>query len=122
MRRRARIPPRASIYFARSLAPGLKTAEPTAIAPQWAICHHSGKLAGATAGRARGVVGGWPGGNAVAERRSVRIAEHFESLTDPRRREPTYPLVNIVVMALCAVLSGADDFVAIADWAREKKQ
>ncbi len=52
---------------------------------------------------------------------SVRIAEHFEGLTDPRRREVTYPLVNIVTMALCAVLSGADDFVAIADWSREKK-
>jgi len=57
------------------------------------------------------VAGGW----------SVRIEEHFESLTDPRRREPTYPLVNLVVMSLCAVLSGADDFVAIADWAKEKK-
>lgn len=52
---------------------------------------------------------------------SVRIAEHFEKLTDPRRREPTYPLVNLVVMALCAVMSGADDFVAIADWVRIKK-
>jgi hypothetical protein len=52
---------------------------------------------------------------------SVRIAEHFEKLTDPRRGEPKYPLVNLVVMALCGVMSGADDFVAIADWAREKK-
>lgn len=38
-----------------------------------------------------------------------------------RRREPTYPLVSIVVMTLCAVLSGADDFVAIAQWSREKR-
>lgn len=52
---------------------------------------------------------------------SLRIADHFESLTDPRRREPTYPLVNMVVMALCAVMSGADDFVSIADWAEEKE-
>jgi len=57
----------------------------------------------------------------VASVSSVRIADHFESLTDPRRREPKYPLVNIVVMALCAVMSGADDFVSIADWAKEKK-
>lgn len=53
---------------------------------------------------------------------SARIEEHFSELTDPRRREPTYPLVNIVVMALCAVLSGADDFVSIAHWAETKKQ
>lgn len=52
---------------------------------------------------------------------TARIEDHFAELTDPRRREGTYPLVNIVVMALCGVLSGADDFVAIAQWARTKK-
>lgn len=52
---------------------------------------------------------------------AARIEEHFRDLTDPRRREGTYPLVNIVVMALCAVVSGADDFVAIANWAKSKK-
>jgi len=52
----------------------------------------------------------------------VRIAEHFQELTDPRRREVTYPLINMVVMALCAVLSGADDFVSIARWANKKKE
>jgi predicted transposase YbfD/YdcC len=33
----------------------------------------------------------------------------------------TYPLINIVTIALCAVICGADDFVAIAAWGREKK-
>jgi len=51
----------------------------------------------------------------------ARIEEHFAHLTDPRRREGVYPLVNIVVIALCAVISGADDFVAIARWARIKR-
>lgn len=54
-------------------------------------------------------------------KKAARIEEHFQDLTDPRRREGTYPLVNVVVMALCAVVSGADDFVAIADWAESKK-
>ena len=49
---------------------------------------------------------------------TLDVRVHFENLTDPRRREPTYPLLNIVVMTLCAVISGADDFVAIAQWAR----
>jgi predicted transposase YbfD/YdcC len=49
------------------------------------------------------------------------LRTHFESLTDPRRREPTYPLDNMVVMLLCAVICGADDFVAIARWAELKK-
>ena len=52
---------------------------------------------------------------------SAAIEKHFAELTDPRRREGTYPLVNIVVMALCAVISGADDFVAIARWSETKK-
>ena len=49
------------------------------------------------------------------------LEEHFAELNDPRRGEVTYPLVNIVVIALCAVISGADDFVAIARWANLKK-
>ena len=53
---------------------------------------------------------------------STRIEDHFQTLTDPRRREGTYPLVNIVVMALCGVLSGADDFVSIAEWANNKRR
>ena len=52
---------------------------------------------------------------------SARIEEHFGSLTDPRRREGVYPLINIVTIALCAVISGADDFVAIARWAEVKQ-
>ena len=44
----------------------------------------------------------------------ARIQDHFADLTDPRRRKVTYPLVNIVTIAICAVICGADDFVAIA--------
>jgi len=50
------------------------------------------------------------------------IQEHFGDLTDPRRGVVTYPLVNVVTMSLCAVISGADDFVAIARWAEMKKE
>jgi predicted transposase YbfD/YdcC len=52
---------------------------------------------------------------------SARLDRHFASLTDPRRGEVTYPLINIVAIALCATIAGADDFVAIADWARQKQ-
>jgi predicted transposase YbfD/YdcC len=34
----------------------------------------------------------------------------------------TYPLVNIVTIAVCAVICGADDFVAIAEFGRAKKK
>ena len=52
---------------------------------------------------------------------SARIGKHFASLTDPRRGKVTYPLINIVTIALCATIAGADDFVAIAGWARQKQ-
>jgi predicted transposase YbfD/YdcC len=51
----------------------------------------------------------------------TRIDQHFAGPTDPRRRRVTYPLINIVTMALCAVIAGADDFVTIAAWARQKR-
>ena len=53
---------------------------------------------------------------------SVRIQDHFAELTDPRRRKVIYPLMNVVVIAVCAVIGGADDFVAIAEFGRKKRQ
>jgi predicted transposase YbfD/YdcC len=52
---------------------------------------------------------------------SARIHDHFAELSDPRRREVTYPLINVVVIAICAVIGGADDFVAIAKFGRTKR-
>ena len=52
---------------------------------------------------------------------SVRIQDHFASLSDPRRRKVVYPLINIVTIAICAVIAGADDFVTIAIWGRQKR-
>ena len=50
------------------------------------------------------------------------IGACFSSLTDPRRREVVYPLVNVVTIAICAVICGADDFVAIAAFGRKKQK
>lgn len=50
------------------------------------------------------------------------IEKHFADLTDPRTGKVTYPLLDIIVIALCAVMGGADDFVAIADFANTKKE
>src|SRR3954470_14311786 len=52
---------------------------------------------------------------------SAQIKKHFAGLTDPRRRKVVYPLINIVTIALCAVVAGADDFVTIAIWGRQKR-
>jgi len=55
-------------------------------------------------------------------KKSAKIEVHFRPLTDPRRRRPVYPLINIVVIAICAVICGADDFMAIAAFGRKKRQ
>lgn len=53
---------------------------------------------------------------------SPQIQDHFADLTDPRRRKVTYPLVNVVTIAICAVICGADDFVAIAKFGNKKRE
>lgn len=58
----------------------------------------------------------------MSQTKSARLQDHFADLTDPRRREVTYPLINIVVIAVCAVICGADDFVAIAAFGEKKRE
>ena len=58
----------------------------------------------------------------MSTKKSASIDVHFADLTDPRRREGTYPLISFVVIAICAVISGADDFVAIAEFGVIKRK
>jgi hypothetical protein len=48
------------------------------------------------------------------------LLEHFASLKDPRTREPTHDLQELLLTAVCAVLSGADGWAAVALWGRAK--
>jgi predicted transposase YbfD/YdcC len=57
----------------------------------------------------------------MADDLSAQVKRHFATLTDPRRRKVTHPLINLVTIALCAVIAGADDFVTIAAWGRHKR-
>ena len=52
---------------------------------------------------------------------SSKFIDHFSDVSDPRRGEPVYPLQNILFIAICAVICGADDFVAIARFGRRRK-
>jgi len=63
-----------------------------------------------------------PKGQTPAPQKSARLQDHFKTLTDPRRRKVKYPLVNIVLMAICAVICGAEDFVVIAALGRNERQ
>ena len=48
--------------------------------------------------------------------------QSLQRVTDPRPGEPIYPLVNILFMSICAVIAAADDYVAIARFAKTKKE
>ncbi len=51
------------------------------------------------------------------------VARHFEELEDPRSTvNRQHPLVRVVVIALMAVLAGADGPTAIAKWAALKEE
>jgi predicted transposase YbfD/YdcC len=51
------------------------------------------------------------------------IARHFETLEDPRSSvNRKHPLVSVVVIALMAVLAGANGPTAIAEWAALKEE
>jgi predicted transposase YbfD/YdcC len=51
------------------------------------------------------------------------VKDHFLSLSDPRILLKTrHKLIDVVVITLCAVIAGADDWVEIAAFGREKEQ
>ncbi len=61
---------------------------------------------------------------AVSPRKSVSkmpVCEIAVTLDAPRRREGLDPLINVVTIAVCAVVCGADDFVALAAWGHTKQ-
>jgi predicted transposase YbfD/YdcC len=52
---------------------------------------------------------------------SVRLVDVWVGVRDPRQaKKVEHPLVELLVVAVCAVLSGADTFVAVEVWGKEK--
>lgn len=49
------------------------------------------------------------------------LIKQFESLEDPRVRQPEHLLLDIVAIAILAVLSGADDMVAVETYGKAKQ-
>jgi hypothetical protein len=49
------------------------------------------------------------------------LVDHFSALDDPRQAwKVAYPLPEILLLVLCGVMAGADDFVEIERWGRRK--
>ena len=52
----------------------------------------------------------------------VSITAHFADLRDPRlERTKAHDLATILVIAICASIGGANDWVAVAKFGRSKK-
>ena len=51
----------------------------------------------------------------------LRVVDVFVGIRDPRQaKKVEHDLVELLVIAVCGVLAGADDFVEIEEWANEK--
>lgn len=58
----------------------------------------------------------------MEEQVSATLTTHFGNLTDPRvERTKLHPLFDILVIAICAILAGADNWEDIADFGRAKQ-
>lgn len=50
------------------------------------------------------------------------VLDYFSTLEDPRQSwKVVYPLQEILLVVLCGMISGADNFVEIERWARRKE-
>lgn len=53
----------------------------------------------------------------------ISLAEHFAELEDPRvERTRVHPLINIVLIGLCAVICGAQSFTQMEQFGKAKRQ
>ena len=51
----------------------------------------------------------------------ITIADHFANMTDPRvERSRQHKLIDIITIAICAVICGADTWVDIESYGRAK--
>lgn len=57
----------------------------------------------------------------MAEIKGVSLVEHFGDLEDPRvERTKIHQLSDIIVIAICAVICGADNWVEIEEFGHAK--
>jgi len=59
----------------------------------------------------------------VANNGSASFHQHFQDLPDPRvERTRKHPLINVVFMAVCGILSGADSIAGIHEFALDRRR
>lgn len=50
----------------------------------------------------------------------ISLLEAFEELSDPRSRECAYQLDELLLAAICAVISGAESWTSVVEWSEMK--
>ena len=59
----------------------------------------------------------------MEKKKGLLIQEHFSDLHDPRAAHKTaHNLTDIIMIAICAVICGADGWVDVAAWGRAKEE
>jgi predicted transposase YbfD/YdcC len=58
----------------------------------------------------------------LAEDPTALITEHFAGLDDPRRYNKRHQLIDIIVIAICAVICGADNWPAVEEYGKAKRK
>lgn len=58
----------------------------------------------------------------MAEDTTACIIEHFSGLDDPRRYNRRHQLIDIIVLAVSAVICGADDWPAVEEYGKAKQK
>ena len=58
----------------------------------------------------------------MASSESAAFHDHFQGLIDPRvERTRRHPLINVVFIAVCGILSGANSFAGIHEFGRDRR-
>ena len=59
----------------------------------------------------------------MAKQRLGAIDEHFSKVKDPRiERTKEHKLIDIIVIAICAVICGAESWVDVENFGKRKKK
>ena len=58
----------------------------------------------------------------MTQRPQTNIAEHFGRVKDPRRHRVDHLLVEIITIAICAVICGADSWVEMEEYGKAKEE
>ncbi len=59
----------------------------------------------------------------MQEKRSPALMDHFGELEDPRiDRQKQHKLTDVLVIAICAILCGANDWVAVETFGKAKQE